>query len=211
MNGQQSDEKPVISGIPQGSVLGPMLFVLYINDLPDSIKSDSNLFADDTKVHKIISKQEDCDDLQNDLHKLEEWSDTWLVRFNAVKCKHMHLGPRKFNHKYILNDTELQYAEHEKDIGVYIDDKLSFDKHISEKCKKASSMFGLIRRTFRFLDADMFKVLYKSHVRSHLDYCSSVWAPYKVKHIEQIEKVQRRATKQIQGFEISHIQSVCGN
>ena len=88
----------------------------------------------------------------------------------------------------------------EKDIGVNIDDKLTFDQHISAKCKKATSMFALIRRTFSFLNPEMFLPLYKAYVRSHLDSCSSVWAPHKMKHIEQIEKVQKRATRQIPGF-----------
>ena len=200
INGYESSEKPVISGIPQGSVLGPMLFVIYINDLPDSVTSDTFLFADDTKIFKTIYDQHDCDILQNDLASLSEWSKKWLINFHAGKCKHMHIGPDRTSSNYSLNGTELQYASHEKDIGVTIDDKLSFDKHISQKCKKAISMFALIRRSFSFLDAEMFKPLYKAYVRSHLDSCSSVWAPYKMKHIDQIEKVQRRATKQIPGF-----------
>ena len=200
INGYDSSEKPVLSGIPQGSVLGPMLFVIYINDLPNSVMSDVFLFADDTKISRIIYSQQDSNLLQNDLLKLSEWSQKWLINFHAGKCKHMHIGPNVHDPKYTLNDTTLQYATHEKDIGVIIDDKLSFDKHISEKCKKATSMFALIRRSFTFLDEEMFKPLYKAYVRSHLDSCSSVWAPYKMKHIDQIEKVQRRATKQIPGF-----------
>jgi hypothetical protein len=88
----------------------------------------------------------------------------------------------------------------EKDIGVTIDLELSFDKHISEKVKKANSMCYIIRRSFQYLDHSTFLPLYKSLVRVHLDYASSVWAPYKVKHIEQLESVQRRATKQLPGF-----------
>ena len=101
---------------------------------------------------------------------------------------------------YYLKGHALQRASQEKDIGVIIDEDLSFDLHISEKVKTANSMFGRIRRTFQFLDGDMFSFLYKALVRSHLDYCSSVWAPYKIKHVVQIEQVQKRATKQLPGM-----------
>ena len=138
-NGYESVERPVLSGITQGSVLGPMLFVLYINHLPESVIPHTFVFAEDTKMYSIISKPSDCELLQNDLKNLTQWSEKWLVRFHASKCKHMHLVNKKYLCEYELNNTKLQYADHEKDIGVVIDDKLSFDKHISEKCKKKKS------------------------------------------------------------------------
>ena len=97
INGYESVERPVLSGIPQGSVLGPMLFVLYINDLPESVISHTFLFADDTKMYNIISKPSDCELLQGDLKNLAQWSGKWLVRFHAGKCKHMHLGNKKIS------------------------------------------------------------------------------------------------------------------
>ena len=126
-----------------------------------------------------------------------------MIKYNTGKCKHMHIGREQAVEqtcRYKLNDQELEMASVEKDIGVHIDDKLTFDTHICEKVKKANSMFGMIRRNFQFLDESMFVPLYKTYVRSHLDFASSVWAPYKIKHIEQLEQVQRRATKQIPGF-----------
>ena len=96
INGYESVERPVLSGIPQGSVLAPMLFVLYlINDLPESVISHTFLFADDTIMYNIISKPSDCELLQGDLKNLAQWSGKWLVRFHAGKCKHMHLGNKK--------------------------------------------------------------------------------------------------------------------
>ena len=203
VGGCDSSWYPVTSGIPQGSVLGPILFVLYINDLPDLVDSDAFLFADDTKVYRIITDTADSGVLQSDLNKLDKWSDTWLIKYNASKCKHMNIGGKSTNmvkSKYELNGQELETVTLEKDIGLYIDEKLSFENHICEKVKKANSMFGMIRRNFQFLDEDMFIPLYKTYVRSHLDFASSVWAPYKIKHIEQLESVQRRATKQIPGY-----------
>ena len=188
-----------MSGIPQGSVLGPMLFVIFINDLPECILVDafSFLFADDTKMFRNIKTIEECRILQKDIDSLYKWSKIWLIDFNSDMCKHMHIGKSDFRYRYTLNGIPLKYTEVEKDIGVHIDDQLSFDVHIATKCKKANSMFALIRRTFKFLNENIFMCLYKSMVRSHLDSCSSIWAPYKSKQINAIESVQRRATKQV--------------
>ena len=201
VNGENSSWKDVTSGIPQGSVLGPLLFVLFINDLPDIVDSDAYLFADDTKIFKIITQQGDREVLQRDLDKLNTWSDNWLLRFHPDKCKVMYIGRRRDSEQqYKLRETTLQQADEEKDIGVIIDKDLTFDQHISEKVNKANSMFALLRRTFRYMDTETFVPLYKTLVRTHLDFASAVWSPYKQKHIEQIESVQRRATKQLPGL-----------
>ena len=126
---QKSSWSKVTSGIPQGSVLGPLLFVIFINDLPTMVDSDVYLFADDTKIFSIISKPEDKQQLQNDLDVLSKWSDTWLLRFHPDKCKHMHIGkpgpdPDRL---YSVKSTTLQMVEEEKDIGVTIDSELTFD------------------------------------------------------------------------------------
>ena len=202
VNGCESSERPVLSGIPQGSVLGPMLFVLYINDLPDNVTGDafSFLFADDTKLFSIINNVGDCFKLLTQVDNLSEWSKLWLIGFNSDKCKHMHIGRQDFWFTYDLDGVPLDYTELEKDIGVFIDNQLNFETHVSKKCKKAKSMFFLIRRTFKFLDIPMFLPLYKAIVRSHLDSCISVWAPYKIEQIKQVERVQRLATKMIPGL-----------
>ena len=138
--------------------------------------------------------------MQNDLELLSNWSEKWLLGFNIPNTKHMRIGKEDAEGmKYYLRGEELQRVRHEKDIGVTIESDLSFDIHLSEKANKATSMFALIRRSFEFLDTEMFTPLYKALVRSHPDFASSVWAPYKIKHIDQIENVQRRATKQIPG------------
>ena len=202
VNGTTSKWHRVTSGIPQGSVIGPLLFVIFINDLPDIVESTVYLFADDTKIFKLINTRDDKETLQRDLNRLTEWSETWLLRFHPEKCKQMHIGRHNPDPEYtfkLLNKT-LELVEQEKDIGVVIDSNLSFDNHISEKVKKANSMFAIIRRIFYHLDEKTFTPLYKSLVRVHLDYASSVWAPYKAKYIDQIEGVQRRATKQLPGM-----------
>ena len=202
INDSNSKWQDVTSGIPQGSVIGPLLFVVYINDLPDIVKSSVYLFADDTKIFNLVRDQNDRDTLQRDLEKLTEWSETWLLKFHPDKCKFLHIGKHDPppDHEYKLMGNRLQQVHQEKDIGVIIDDKLNFEAHISEKVKKATSMFAIIRRTFQYLDEKSFIPLYKTLVRSHLDYASSVWFPFKEKYSELIEGVQRRATKQIPGF-----------
>ena len=195
---------PVTSGIPQGSVLGPLLFVIYINDLPNSVCSEAFLFADDTKIFRIIESENDRQELQKDLEKMMDWSAKWLLTFHPDKCKHMHIT-RNVNEiaerTYSLSPHQkLEVIREEKDIGVYIDHNLSFDKHISAICNKANSMFAVLRRSFQFIDKETFVPLYKTLVRTHLDYASPVYNPYKVKHIEQLEAVQRRATQQIPGM-----------
>ena len=109
----------------------------------------------------------------------------------------MTIGKDEKNTNYTLKDQKLQKVMEEKDIGVTIDDQLEFESHISEKINKANKMFGLLRRSFNCLDIKTFICLYKTMVRTHLDYASSVWSPYKIKHIEMIENVQRRCTRQL--------------
>ena len=172
------------SGIPQGSVLGPILFVIFINDLPDCVTSDAYLFADDTKIFRVIANEEDRGKLQKDLDRLDEWSKDWLLKFHPQKCKFMTIGKDDLNIKYMLKDQKLQKVKEEKDIGVIIDDQLDFESHISEKINKATEMFGLLQKSFNCLDRKTFTCLYKSMVKTHLDYTNSVWSPQKIKYIE---------------------------
>jgi hypothetical protein len=121
VNGERSAWHNVTSGIPQGSVLVPLLFVIFINDLPETVNSDAYLFADDTKIFKIIKSSDDSTILQEDLTKLEEWSDTWLLRFHPDKCKNMHIGKKNDDNSYSLHRKLLEKVIEEKDIGVVID------------------------------------------------------------------------------------------
>ena len=204
VNGELSAQKPVVSGIPQGSVLGPLLFVIYINDLPDSVKSNILLFADDTKIFQQVACREDAISLQKDIDALNSWSEKWLLKFNTDKCHVLTLG--KFDkilhtHRYTLYGDELEHVFEEKDLGVIIDMELSFEEHMASKIKKANSIMGLIRRTFSFLDGETFKKLYTSFVRPHLEYANPVWSPHLRKHIKMLENVQIRATKQVDGMQ----------
>ncbi len=197
INGLYSEWKNVTSGIPQGSVLGPLLFVLYINDMPDDITSNIFLFAD-TKIFMNSSNHQNSVNLQQDLNKLIEWSNNWLLKFHPDKCKVWDINhhDRECNN-YYLGNTRLEHSSCEKDLGIYIDNKLKFDTHIRVKVNKANRVLGAIRRSFSFLNKENFLKLYISLVRPHLEYGNPIWYPRYVKDIIIIENVQRRASKMI--------------
>ena len=203
VNGEKSQSAPVLSGVPQGSVLGPLLFIMYINDLPEVVKSDVYLFADDTKIFKQVSTIDEANLLQEDLNSLAKWSNDWLLMFNSDKCHVLTLGRLEnitHTHRYEIGGNELEHVFEEKDLGVTIDFELNFEQHISSKVNKANAIMGLIRRSFSFLDSKLFKNLFTAFVRPHLEYAQAVWAPHLKKHVNMIENVQKRATKLVDGF-----------
>ena len=177
--------------------------MIYINDLPEVITSDALLFADGTKIFHPVRSQEDALVLQEDINSLTKWSHKWLLKFNTNKCHVLTLGKFdniRYTHRYSLYDNELEHVFEEKDLEVLVDMELKFEEHISGKVKKANSIMGLIRRSFSYLDCDMFKRLYTTFVRPHLEYAQSVWSPHLIKQINIIENVQIRATKLVDGL-----------
>jgi ribonucleases P/MRP protein subunit RPP40 len=188
----------VLSGIPQGSVLGPLLFLLYINDLAslDNFSSELFLFADDAKLFRYISKQSDTMDLQKDLNVMYEWLSDSLLMLNVSKCKVVSYGRNVlFDSQYTIGNENVEKVNIIKDLGVTFDKSLKFKEHILEKINKAYSVIGLIKRNFIYISEISFCMLYKAMVRSHLEYAVSVWCPYRKEDILRVEKVQMRATK----------------
>ena len=205
LNGCKSESAEVTSGIPQGSVLGPILFVLYINDLPEVVDKDSFafLFADDTKLFRVIKNLIDCGVLQADLTKMVEWSDKWLLKFHPDKCKQIGIGINRKSinmHQYTMEGQKLETSTCEKDIGVHIDCNLKFDIHISNAVSKATRVLAVTRRTFDYMDATTFKYIFKGLVRPHLEYAAPIWSPHLEYLKERLENVQRRATKMVPGL-----------
>ena len=203
VNGEKSYTTPVISGIPQGTCLGPLLFVIYINDLLDDIESDGFLFADDTKIFRKITSAEDSAILQSDIDKLENWAAKWLLKFHPDKCHVLSLGKEEntmYTYRYSICGKEMDHVFEEKDLGVVIDSGVTFEEHILSKVNIANAMVGLIRRTFSYLDPKMFRMLFTAFVRPHLEYAVAVWSPHLKKHVDMIENVQMRATKLVDGF-----------
>ena len=200
INDSTSTPRPVKSGIPQGSVLGPILFIIFINDLPDSIKSSIKIFADDTKIFRAAKTTTDRDNLQIDLNNLFKWTANWQLPFNIDKCKLMHYGSGNQHFSYYLNNRHIDTDSKEKDLGVTFDDSLKFAQHMGQIVAKANSRLGLIRNTFTELPPKTLLPLYKSLVRPLLEYAVAVWKPHLKKDIDSLERVQRRATKLITGL-----------
>ena len=134
------------------------------------------------------------------MDKLSSWSDTWKLNFHPEKCKVLRLGTQNVVGNYKLSDKVLESTNCEKDLGVWMDNNLSFRDHIKQKVSKATQLAGMIRRSFEYLDGPMFKQLFVTFVRPHLEYADSVWAPWSKELQKSIEQVQRTATRQLPGF-----------
>jgi hypothetical protein len=206
VNSALSEWANVDSGVPQGSVLGPVLFVIFINDLPSAVDSLCSMYADDTKIYSKACHEEDCLKLQKDLDNLVEWSERWQMKFNEAKCKVLQLGKTNRKFEYSMkkhnnqNRTPLQSSMCEKDLGVLVDCDLDLSKHIEAQVNKANRILGLIRRSFEYMDKDIMKLMFCALVRPHLEYACSVWSPRYEKDRTLIEQVLRRATKCVPGL-----------
>ena len=183
------------SGVPQGTVLGPILFVLYINDLVENLESGASLFADDAKLYREIKDPSDVETLQRDLQRVEDWSKIWLLTFNINKCKTMHIGRNNAGASYMLYGVDLMITEVEKDLGILVSSNLKSSNHVAAVAAKANARLGIIKRSFEFLDKEIFLALYLTMVRPQLEYAVQCWSPYLQSDIDLLERVQHRATK----------------
>ena len=184
----------VKSGVPQGSILGPLLFLVYVNDIPDEIECMAKMFADDTKAYNKITSREDCHKLQQDLNSLSAWSRRWLLSFNETKCFLLRIKG-SIEYMYTLNGHYVQQDKSQKDLGVLVADDLKFSKHIKGSISRANQRIGMIKRCFSGLTKQKVETLYKAIVRPILEYASPVWNPQYQKDIDSLEKVQRRCLR----------------
>ena len=195
INGESSPWLEVTSGIPQGSVLGPLCFLIYINDLAEEVKSSIKLYADDAKLYGRADTEEQREDIQKDIEAIENWTRKWQLPLNINKCRALHLGPRNVKCNYTLNGMMVQKTEAEKDLGIIIDNEMKFHIQNASTVKKANRVLGLIKRGFDFLDEGNVTLLYKIMVRPIVEYCNTAWGPsYKVDQ-KKVEQIQRRATR----------------
>ena len=203
INNISSGSSNVTSGIPQGSVLGPLLFLLYIDDITKNIESVIKIFADDTKVFRALNSSQDRTNLQTDLDKLLTWSKKWQLPFNVSKCKVIHYGSKNLSLSYYIDGNLVQADYSEKDLGITFDSNMKFTSHINTIVAKANSRVGIIRRNFTDMKPAVFLPIYKAIIRPLLEYGSVIWNPLLKQDKREIEMVQRRATKLVRS--ISHL------
>ena len=192
-----SSWKGVTSGVPQGSVLGPLLFLIFIDDLDFNLSSSVYKFADDTKLYRVVDSCSDAAMLQSDLNRLVEWSKLWQMSFNVSKCKVMHFGSSNSCFDYLMGDASLDKVDEERDLGVIVSNSLKPSKQCAAAAARANRMLGLVKRNFCHLSKDIVIGLYKQLVRPHLEYAIQAWSPFYEKDKFILEQVQRRATRLI--------------
>ena len=186
--------------MPQGSVLGPILFLIYINDFEEGVTGNILKCAADTKLFRKTKGIGDKQKLQDDIDKLVRWSEKWQLLFNFGKCKSLHTGPGTTDMNYEMGGTILSKTVKEKDLGV----SMNANMKVSEQCRiaacKVNQVLGMIRRNITYKENSLIVPLYKAIVRPHFEYCIQAWSPYLRKDIDMLENIQRRATKLIPGL-----------
>lgn len=197
VNDTSSTITDVTSGVPQGSVLGPLLFLIYINDLPDNISSCVRLFADDCVIYRVINTAQDHIILQKDLDQINSWCTTWQMILNTTKCKTISFS-RKHAHSdftYYINNEAISRAAAYKYLGIIFTSTLSWATHITSTCAKASKTLGYLRRNLRNAPIDMRKLSYFTFVRPQLEFASSIWSPHQSYLVNLLESIQNRAAR----------------
>ena len=197
VNGSKSQNAEVVSGVPQGTVLGPILFLVHINDIAKCVNSEIRLFADDCVCYRNISSIDDCNKLQSDIDNLGKWARSWGMRFQPAKCNMMTLSKKRknINFDYSLEGTTLEILDKIKYLGVTISNDLNWAKHVNNVSVRANRTLGLLKRNLKQCSQEVKLLAYKCLVRPALEYASTVWDPHQIYLQNKLERVQRRAAR----------------
>ena len=205
LNGRMSEWLPVLSGVPQGSVLGPLLFIVFINDIDEAVEGASLYkFADDTKMLRVVNSEEDQENMQMNLESLMSWANSWQMQFNADKCKVIHFGTKNKGFHYTMgghapSGTVLVEDNQEKDVGVIIHKSLKPSQQCEKAASKARQVLGQMARSVTLRDKVTWPKLYKTYVRPHLEYAVQAWNPWTEADKAVLEKVQEQALRYVSG------------
>ena len=207
LNGQSSSWRPVLAGVPQGSILGPLLFLIYINDLPNGLKSNAKLFADDTSLFSIVNdKNESANILNNDLSLISKWAYDWKMLFNPDPKKPaqevIFSRKKQFqSHPTIkLNNIPVERASSQKHLGLILDEKLNFKQHIDNAILKIEKGISVIRKLRHSLPRESLITIYKAFLRPLIDYGDIIYdQPQNESFCEKLESVQYKAALAITG------------
>ena len=202
LNGIESDWADVTSSVVQGSVLGPILFLIYINCIDSTLRAHDNeilvsKFADDTKLGRKVGCREDNVSLQSALDSLDKWCSDWGMQLHPDKCVVIHFGRNNTQHDYFIGSAKLSAVDGARDLGVFITNDCDPSEHIEKISKKAHVVLTQLRRATTLRDSRTFPKLYQAYVRPLLETAAPVWNPTKKESIYTLEKVQKRALRMI--------------
>ena len=203
IEGRESSPTNVLSGVPQGTVLGPLFFLVYINDISKGLSEGTKLklFADDSLLYRTIKKSSDSDILQKDLNTLQIWEKKWKMEFHPGKCQLLKVTNKKnpIPTNYTIHGTPILETDSAKYLGVAIDSNLNWRSHYSNMIKKCNSTLAFIRRNLNNSPKHIKEKCYLALVRPRLEYAGAVWDPHFKNHREDLEKIQKRAARFVTG------------